>query len=58
MQLSRDGPTLHLSEHNGDAAPSGTIVVRATDIEKLHAEILGKDYKCNPFLRPIYRICE
>ena len=25
MQLSRDGLTLHLSEHHGDAAPGGTI---------------------------------
>ena len=47
MQLSRDGLTLHLSEHHGDAAPGGTTVVRTTGIEKFHAELLGKDYKYN-----------
>jgi catechol 2,3-dioxygenase-like lactoylglutathione lyase family enzyme len=47
MQLSRDGLTLHLSEHHGDAAPGGTTVVRMTGIEKFHAELLSKDYKYN-----------
>ena len=47
MQLSRDGLTLHLSEHHGDAAPGGTTLVRTTGIEKFHAELLGKDYKYN-----------
>jgi catechol 2,3-dioxygenase-like lactoylglutathione lyase family enzyme len=47
MQLSRDGLTLHLSEHHGDAAPGGTTVVRTKGIEKFHAELLGKDYKYN-----------
>ena len=47
MQLSRDGLTLHLSEHHGDAAPGGTTLVRTTGLEKFHAELLGKDYKYN-----------
>jgi catechol 2,3-dioxygenase-like lactoylglutathione lyase family enzyme len=47
MQLSRDGLTLHLSEHHGDAAPGGTTVVRTTGIERFHAELLDKDYKYN-----------
>jgi catechol 2,3-dioxygenase-like lactoylglutathione lyase family enzyme len=47
MQLSRDGLTLHLSEHHGDAAPGSTTVVRTTGIEKFHAELLDKDYKYN-----------
>jgi len=47
MQLSRDGLTLHLSEHHGDAAPGGTTLVRTTGIEKFHAELLRKDYKYN-----------
>ena len=47
MQLSRDGLTLHLSEHHCDAAPGGTTVVRTTGIEKFHAELLSKDYKYN-----------
>ena len=47
MQLSRDGLTLHLSEHHGDAAPGGTTLVRTTGLAKFHAELLGKDYKYN-----------
>jgi Glyoxalase superfamily protein len=47
MQLSRDGLTLHLSEHHGDAVPGGTTMVRTTGIEKFHAELLGKDYNYN-----------
>jgi catechol 2,3-dioxygenase-like lactoylglutathione lyase family enzyme len=47
MQLSRDGLTLHLSEHHGDAAPGGTTLVRTTGIEKFHAELLRKAYKYN-----------
>jgi len=47
MQLSRDGLTLHLSEHHGDSAPGATTLVRTRGIEKFHAELLGKDYKYN-----------
>jgi catechol 2,3-dioxygenase-like lactoylglutathione lyase family enzyme len=47
MQLSRGNVRLHLSEHHGDAAPGGTTVVRTRGIERLHAELIGKDYKYN-----------
>jgi|SRR5579872_1549044 len=47
MQLSRGGVTLHLSEHHGDAVPGGTTVVKTTGIEKLHAELLAKNYRYN-----------
>jgi catechol 2,3-dioxygenase-like lactoylglutathione lyase family enzyme len=49
MQVSRDGLTLHLSEHVGDACPGSTVFVRTRGIEALHAELSAKKYK---YLRP------
>lgn len=47
MQVSRDGLTLHLSEHHGDGTPGSVIYVRMTGIEALHSEIIAKNYKYN-----------
>jgi hypothetical protein len=35
MQISRDGLTLHLSEHVGDACPGSTVFVRMRGNEDL-----------------------
>jgi uncharacterized glyoxalase superfamily protein PhnB len=49
MQISRDGLTLHLSEHHGDACPGSTVFVRMKGIDALHTELTAKKYK---YLRP------
>ena len=43
-QIHRDGLTLHLSEHYGDATPGSTVFVPVTDIKALEAELLGKEH--------------
>lgn len=49
MGISRDGLTLHLSEHHGDACPGATISVWMTGIDEFHRELTAKNYK---YLRP------
>jgi hypothetical protein len=44
IQMSREGLTLHLSEHHGDCCPGSTIFVWMTGIEECHQEITGKGY--------------
>lgn len=45
LQVSRDGLTLHLSEHHGDCCPGSTVFVWMTGIDEFHREITGKHYK-------------
>jgi catechol 2,3-dioxygenase-like lactoylglutathione lyase family enzyme len=47
MQVSRDGITLHLSEHHGDATPGSHIRVEIKGVRELHAELTAKQYKNN-----------
>lgn len=49
MQVSRDGLTLHLSEHHGDCCPGAGVFVWMAGIEEFHREISSKGYK---YLRP------
>jgi hypothetical protein len=49
MQVSRNGLTLHLSEHHGDACPGSTVFVWMTGLEDYHREISEKGYR---YLRP------
>lgn len=49
MQIERDGLTLHLSEHHGDACPGATVFVWMKGIEAFHAELAAKNYR---YLRP------
>ena len=44
-EVSRDGCVLHLSEHHGDASPGSTVRVAVEDIEGLHRELAGKEYR-------------
>jgi len=44
-QVSRDGVTLHLSEHFGDASPGALNRVHVADVAALHAEISAKNYR-------------
>lgn len=47
LEVSRDGMTLHLSEHHGDGCPGSTVFVWMTGIEDFHKEITSKNYKYN-----------
>lgn len=47
IEVSRNGMTLHLSEHHGDCTPGSTVFVWMTDIEEFHTEITSKEYKHN-----------
>jgi uncharacterized glyoxalase superfamily protein PhnB len=49
IQVSRDGLTLHLSEHHGDSCPGSTVFVWMTGIEEFHQHLSAKNYK---YLRP------
>ena len=49
MQVSRNGLTLHLTEHHGDCTPGAKVFVQMTGIAELHAELAAKGYN---YLRP------
>lgn len=44
MQVSRDGLTLHLTEHHGDCCPGSTAFVWMTGLDDFHREIAAKNY--------------
>ena len=44
-QVSRDGCTLHLSEHYGDCNSGGAVRIQVEDIDGLNQELLQKQYK-------------
>jgi hypothetical protein len=48
-QISRDGLTLHLSEHHGDGAPGARIRAMMRGVEAFHREITSKGYR---YMRP------
>jgi uncharacterized glyoxalase superfamily protein PhnB len=45
MGIARDGCTLHLSEHHGDASPGASMRIEVTDIDALQAELAAKPYR-------------
>ena len=45
MGISRDGVTVHLSEHHGDGTPGTTIRVEVDELEAYHADLVAKRYK-------------
>ncbi len=49
MQVSRNGLTLHLTEHHGDCCPGSTVFVWMTGIENFHANITSRGYE---YMRP------
>lgn len=55
MGISRDGITLHLSEHHGDATPGSTVFINATGVDELRDELHAKDYR---YLKPGVEIME
>lgn len=45
MGIARDGCTLHLSEHHGDACPGASMRIEAADIDALQAELAARPYR-------------
>lgn len=45
MELSRDGITLHLSEHHGDASPGSYVFIWVEGLAAYHEELINKKYK-------------
>lgn len=45
MGVSRNGVTLHISEHHGDATPGGCVWIEMTGLRAFHAELAAKKYK-------------
>jgi uncharacterized glyoxalase superfamily protein PhnB len=50
MAVARDGCTLHLSEHHGDASPGAAMRIEVDDIDALRAELAAKAY---PYAQPV-----
>jgi catechol 2,3-dioxygenase-like lactoylglutathione lyase family enzyme len=49
MQVSRDGLTLHLTEHHGDCCPGAAAFVWISGLDDLHRELRSRQYN---YLRP------
>ena len=47
MQVSRDGLTIHLSEHHGDGTPGSLVYVVTAGLGALHRELNEKKYRHN-----------
>ncbi len=44
MQVSKDGCTLHLSEHHGDCCPGSAVRIEVEDIDTYQQELIEKKY--------------
>jgi catechol 2,3-dioxygenase-like lactoylglutathione lyase family enzyme len=44
MEVARDGLTLHLTGHHGDATPGSSVFLRVRDVRAFHAEITSRPY--------------
>jgi catechol 2,3-dioxygenase-like lactoylglutathione lyase family enzyme len=49
IQVTRDGVTLHLSEHYGDCTPGARVFIEAEDVGALHSELHSRP---NPNMNP------
>ncbi len=47
MQVSREGISLHLSEHHGDCSPGARVYITCTGLKDFHQQLIGKKYKYN-----------
>ena len=45
MEIARNGCTIHLSEHHGDATPVSALRIPVSDAKALHAELTARDYR-------------
>jgi hypothetical protein len=47
MEVQKDGLTLHLSEHHGDATPGARVFIWCTGLKEYHQQLTDKQYKYN-----------
>jgi len=47
MEISKNGMTIHLSEHHGDGTPGTHVFAWCNDIREYHNELIEKKYKYN-----------
>ncbi|HXR83165.1 MAG TPA: glyoxalase superfamily protein [Hanamia sp.] len=47
MQVSREGITLHLSEHHGDTTPGTRVYIECNGLKEYHQLLTDKKYKNN-----------
>ena len=47
MEAVKNGITLHLSEHHGDATPGSHVFIWCTSVKEYHEELISKKYKYN-----------
>lgn len=47
MEATKDGTTLHLSEHHGDGTPGTRVFIWCTGVREYHEELIKKKYKYN-----------
>ena len=45
LGVTRDGATLHLSEHHGDGCPGARIRIESSDVDAYQKELVEKQYK-------------
>ncbi|GAC1573789.1 MAG: glyoxalase superfamily protein [Candidatus Elarobacter sp.] len=45
MGISRDGLTLHLTEHHGDGSPGANVRIIVTGVDDLHRELGARAYR-------------
>lgn len=49
LQVSKDGCTLHLSEHHGDCCPGAALRIATANLEAFHRQLNEKGY---PYAKP------
>lgn len=47
IEIEREGITLHLSEHHGDASPGARVFLWCTGLRDYHTMLIDKKYKHN-----------
>ena len=47
VEIVREGLTLHLSEHHGDATPGARVFLWCTGLKEYHKMLIDKKYKNN-----------
>jgi uncharacterized glyoxalase superfamily protein PhnB len=47
MEITKEGITLHLSEHHGDATPGAKVFAWCTGLKEYHSILIEKNYKNN-----------
>ncbi len=47
MEITREGITLHLSEHHGDATPGSKVFIWCNGLKEYHSMLIEKKYRNN-----------